>query len=64
VSPDSKPSVNGRQTGTDGSVQPPPYVGLGVVHQANVEVLRQRREAGLSTHPAHWAGFIASGDWH
>ena len=36
---------------------------IDAVHEANVEVLRLRREAGLSTHPAYWAGFIASGDW-
>jgi CHAT domain-containing protein len=33
------------------------------VHRANLELLRQRRQAGLSTHPFYWAGFIASGDW-
>jgi CHAT domain-containing protein len=36
---------------------------IDAVHEANLQVLRQRREAGLSTHPAYWAGFIASGDW-
>jgi len=36
---------------------------IDAVHEANLEVLRHRREAGLSTHPAFWAGFIASGDW-
>jgi CHAT domain-containing protein/tetratricopeptide (TPR) repeat protein len=33
------------------------------VHQASLALLTQRREAGLSTHPFYWAGFIASGDW-
>jgi len=36
---------------------------IDAVHEANHEVLHHRREAGLSTHPAYWAGFIASGDW-
>jgi len=36
---------------------------IDAVHEANLEVLRHRRAAGLSTHPAFWAGFIASGDW-
>jgi hypothetical protein len=33
------------------------------VHEANIAVLESRRQAGLSTHPFFWAGFIASGDW-
>jgi CHAT domain-containing protein len=33
------------------------------VHAASLELLRQRREAGLSTHPFYWAGFVATGDW-
>jgi CHAT domain-containing protein len=33
------------------------------VQQSTREQLRRRREAGLSTHPFHWAGFIAAGDW-
>jgi len=33
------------------------------VRQAGLEVLRQRRARGESTHPFFWAGFIASGDW-
>jgi tetratricopeptide (TPR) repeat protein/CHAT domain-containing protein len=36
---------------------------IDAVHEANLAVLQTRREAGLSTHPAFWAGFIASGDW-
>jgi CHAT domain-containing protein/Tfp pilus assembly protein PilF len=36
---------------------------IDAVHEASLQVLRQHRAAGLSTHPAHWAGFIASGDW-
>jgi CHAT domain-containing protein len=32
------------------------------VHEASLALLEQRREAGLSTHPFYWAGFIASGD--
>ena len=34
------------------------------VRQASRSVLAARREAGLSTHPHHWAGFVAAGDWH
>jgi CHAT domain-containing protein/tetratricopeptide (TPR) repeat protein len=33
------------------------------VHHASLELLRARREAGLGTHPFHWAGFVAAGDW-
>jgi CHAT domain-containing protein/tetratricopeptide (TPR) repeat protein len=33
------------------------------VHNASLSLLRERREAGLSTHPFFWAGFIAAGDW-
>ncbi len=33
------------------------------VHAANLEQLRERRAAGLSTHPFYWAGFVAAGDW-
>jgi CHAT domain-containing protein/tetratricopeptide (TPR) repeat protein len=33
------------------------------VHAASLEQLRQRRDAGLSTHPFYWAGFVATGDW-
>ena len=33
------------------------------VHAASLEQLRQRRDAGLSTHPFYWAGFVAAGDW-
>jgi CHAT domain-containing protein/tetratricopeptide (TPR) repeat protein len=33
------------------------------VHRASLEHLRQRREAGLSSHPFYWAGFVAAGDW-
>jgi CHAT domain-containing protein/tetratricopeptide (TPR) repeat protein len=40
--------------------------GLGTaeaVHQASLELLQRRRQAGLSTHPFYWAGFVAAGDW-
>lgn len=30
---------------------------------ASRRVLAARREAGLSSHPLHWAGFVAVGDW-
>lgn len=33
------------------------------VRTANIESIEQCRERGHSTHPAHWGGFIASGDW-
>jgi len=33
------------------------------VHGASLALLDKRREKGLGTHPVHWAGFIASGDW-
>ena len=36
---------------------------MDAVHQANLSTLRQRRAAGLSTHPFYWAGFVAAGDW-
>jgi CHAT domain-containing protein/tetratricopeptide (TPR) repeat protein len=32
------------------------------VHHATLDVLRSRRQEGLSTHPFHWAGFVATGD--
>lgn len=34
------------------------------VREASLEVLRERRAAGLSTHPFYWAAFVAAGDWH
>jgi CHAT domain-containing protein/Tfp pilus assembly protein PilF len=34
------------------------------VRQASLDVLRQRRERGRSTHPLYWAGFVGAGDWH
>ena len=34
------------------------------VRRASRAVLDARREAGSSTHPHHWAGFVAAGDWH
>ncbi len=40
--------------------------GLGTaeaVRRADLTLLRRRREAGLGTHPYHWAGFVATGDW-
>jgi CHAT domain-containing protein len=33
------------------------------VHAAILEQQQQRREASLSTHPFHWPGFVAAGDW-
>jgi len=33
------------------------------VHRANLDLLDARREAGSSTHPFYWAGFVAAGDW-
>jgi CHAT domain-containing protein len=33
------------------------------VHGADLELLRQRRQKGRSTHPFYWAGFVAAGDW-
>lgn len=34
------------------------------VREASLEVLRERRAAGQSTHPFYWAAFVAAGDWH
>jgi CHAT domain-containing protein len=31
--------------------------------EAGLSVLRARRAAGASTHPFHWAAFVAAGDW-
>ena len=36
---------------------------IDAVHQASLDLLNQRRAAGLSTHPFYWAGFVAAGDW-
>lgn len=33
------------------------------VHRTNLHLLAARREAGASTHPFYWAGFVAAGDW-
>lgn len=33
------------------------------VRAASIERLRAARSAGTSTHPFHWAGFVAAGDW-
>jgi len=33
------------------------------VRRAGLEVLRERREKGASTHPFYWAPFVAAGDW-
>ncbi|MDX2436152.1 MAG: CHAT domain-containing protein, partial [Acidobacteriota bacterium] len=33
------------------------------VQYASMELLRDRRDAGLSTHPFYWGAFIAAGDW-
>jgi CHAT domain-containing protein len=40
--------------------------GLGTaeaVREASLKLLRDRRKRGQSTHPFHWASFIAAGDW-
>ena len=34
------------------------------VRAASRAVLSSLRENGQSTHPYHWAGFLAAGDWH
>ena len=36
---------------------------IDAVHQTSLELLQARRDAGLSTHPFYWAGFVAAGDW-
>jgi len=33
------------------------------VRSASIERLRARRATGEDTHPFHWAGFVAAGDW-
>jgi CHAT domain-containing protein len=33
------------------------------VRNASLTVLKARRSRGESTHPFHWAGFVAAGDW-
>ncbi|MGH9870396.1 MAG: tetratricopeptide repeat protein [Candidatus Polarisedimenticolia bacterium] len=33
------------------------------VREAGLRVLKDRRAAGLSTHPFYWGAFVASGDW-
>jgi CHAT domain-containing protein len=33
------------------------------VRDASRMTLERRRARGASTHPWHWAGFIAAGDW-
>jgi len=33
------------------------------VRRADLDRLRAQREAGASTHPFFWAGFVAAGDW-
>jgi CHAT domain-containing protein len=33
------------------------------VREATLGQLRRRRQAGLSTHPFYWGGFIAAGEW-
>lgn len=34
------------------------------VRAASLAILRARRQQGASTHPALWAAFVATGDWH
>jgi CHAT domain-containing protein len=33
------------------------------VQHASLELLRQRRKTGSSSHPLYWGGFIAAGGW-
>ena len=33
------------------------------VRAASRAILKERRRKGLDTHPFHWAGFVATGDW-
>ena len=33
------------------------------VREASLQMLRQRRARGQTTHPFYWAGFVAAGDW-
>lgn len=37
---------------------------IDALREADLALLRARRERGLSAHPALWANFVASGDWH
>jgi CHAT domain-containing protein/tetratricopeptide (TPR) repeat protein len=36
---------------------------MDAVRDSSLEQLRRRRQAGASTHPFYWGGFIAAGDW-
>lgn len=36
---------------------------IDAVHRANLDLLAARRQAGSSTHPFYWAGFVAAGEW-
>jgi CHAT domain-containing protein len=33
------------------------------VHHATLQALRTRRDAGRSTHPFYWGGFVGAGNW-
>ena len=33
------------------------------VRQASLDLIRQRRKSGVSTHPFYWGAFVAAGDW-
>jgi hypothetical protein len=33
------------------------------VRDANLTILRERRQRGEAIHPFYWAAFIAAGDW-
>jgi CHAT domain-containing protein len=33
------------------------------VRRASLNVLRDRRHRGMTTHPFYWAGFVAAGGW-
>lgn len=34
------------------------------MREASLQVIRARRARGQSTHPFHWAAFVAAGDWY
>jgi CHAT domain-containing protein len=34
------------------------------IHTASLNMLRERRTRGQSTHPFFWGAFVAAGDWN
>jgi CHAT domain-containing protein/tetratricopeptide (TPR) repeat protein len=36
---------------------------LGAVREASLAIVEARADAGRSTHPFYWGGFVAAGDW-